>query len=929
MKSGIPDFLKKPKNIGHKYGELRYENGRFILTGESVMLEFAKRIFPGAIVIRRHGELRFGNSFREFSDLNWLMMRFPLEVKCGDKLELTRMGAVHRWRSRESGEDLVRTRPPSEFLGAMFPYQEEAVTFLTTNRRALLGDSMGLGKTWSTLGAAAQAGKYPVLIVCQTHVQLQWQRVVGALFDMECDYRKAKADTVVDISVKRGKKLAPILRGQKTYEIPNTPFVIIHYGLLSWWSKRLLSRRFPVVIFDEIQELRHEGTQKYSAASLLSGSAEYVWGASGTPVYGYGAEIWSVMNILDYHCLGGREAFTREWCEGYGGQIVLDPKALNGYLVREGLLLRRKYTDIDMQLPKVVRTVQDLEQDDNLYNELIESAKKKAEIWNAVSFTDKGRLSREIEGETRQAAGIAKATYVADFVASLIDGGERPLIYAWHHAVYDILQECLGRYDIPLITGKQTQKAKDDAVKRFIRGDSDALLMSLRSASGLDGLQARATCTVFAELDWSPAVHCFDDRTEILTPGGFRGVDDVFVGDDVAAFDPKNGEIKWMKANAKIDRRLSDGERVFLTDNKKISLAVTGDHRMVFRRLRRTVKGTIKSGWEVDSAENIAGVKRRYVPICGLQKAKGVDLIDAELELIGLYISDGYFSGNRLVIYQNENQPWNKDIIKIFRMAGVDWSVWKRRREKTVMNWYSVLSGARGKVGSGGIIPENGWRSFAGYLDKDLSPLLEECTRDQLLHLIRGIWLGDGVKKDYKIKKITNTNKTMLDRLQSLCVRRGLSARISERKSRTSAGRSAYDIHIGEEQDAYLQDKSDRTEAFSPSERYVPGDRVWCVSNDLGTLVTRRNGKVVITGNSQAETRIARIGVNEKVKEVPSCYCVSRSGFDEIILDVLGVKTGQFKGIMGDEPEDHEEKRRSEQRAASRIKMLVDKLNKG
>lgn len=505
MKDRVPDYLKKPSNTGYRYGELRYVKGKFVLTGDPVMLEFAKRVFPGANVGRK--VLHFGGSFREFSDLNWLMMRFPLDIQCETQLSLARLGAVEKWKNRESGDDLLPTTPPSEFIGKLFSYQEEAVTFLTKNRRTLLGDSMGLGKTWSVLGAVAQAGRYPVLVVCQTQIQLQWQRSIGALFDKECEYEKRLDDTDVDIAEKRGHELAPILKGQTPYDIPNTPFTIIHYGLLSWWKKSLMKRGYPVVVFDEVQELRHTGTLKYSAASFLSSNAEYVFAASGTPVYGYGAEIWSVMNAIDYHCLGGHEAFTREWCSGYGTKIVSDPKALNGYLVREGLLLRRRYSDVQMKLPKVVRHVQDLQQDDNLYNELIESAKQKAEIWNAASFTQKGKLAREIEGETRQAAGIAKARYVADFIASLIEAGEKPLIYAWHHVVHDILSECLARYKIPSVTGRQTQKEKDEAIKKFMRGNSDALILSLRSASGLDGLQVRATCCVFAELDFSPAVH--------------------------------------------------------------------------------------------------------------------------------------------------------------------------------------------------------------------------------------------------------------------------------------------------------------------------------------------------------------------------------------------------------------------------------------
>jgi SWI/SNF-related matrix-associated actin-dependent regulator of chromatin subfamily A-like protein 1 len=40
-----------------------------------------------------------------------------------------------------------------------------------------------------------------------------------------------------------------------------------------------------------------------------------------------------------------------------------------------------------------------------------------------------------------------------------------------------------------------------------IKGDTNLCLISLRTATGIDGLQARARVVVFVELDWSPAVH--------------------------------------------------------------------------------------------------------------------------------------------------------------------------------------------------------------------------------------------------------------------------------------------------------------------------------------------------------------------------------------------------------------------------------------
>jgi leucyl-tRNA synthetase len=55
------------------------------------------------------------------------------------------------------------------------------------------------------------------------------------------------------------------------------------------------------------------------------------------------------------------------------------------------------------------------------------------------------------------------------------------------------------------ITGRESAAQKENAVTRFMEGKTDLCCVSLRAASGLN-LQ-RATCVVFGELDWSPAVH--------------------------------------------------------------------------------------------------------------------------------------------------------------------------------------------------------------------------------------------------------------------------------------------------------------------------------------------------------------------------------------------------------------------------------------
>lgn len=94
---------------------------------------------------------------------------------------------------------------------------------------------------------------------------------------------------------------------------------------------------------------------------------------------------------------------------------------------------------------------------------------------------------------------------MCQFVRALLENGERVLLFAHHHEVMDIYKKELKAFSPGFITGRETQSEKERSVARFMEGKTDVLCISLRSASGLN-LQS-ATCVVFGELDWSPAVH--------------------------------------------------------------------------------------------------------------------------------------------------------------------------------------------------------------------------------------------------------------------------------------------------------------------------------------------------------------------------------------------------------------------------------------
>ena len=489
----FPAYLRDVPPDQPTYGTLSYNRRSkcWTIKAEPCVTELAKRLFPGCDG-RGRGVARFTAHRRIVGELNWLMQRYPLEIKEADRarwesaLDEAREYAVRREQARTQPET---AEPPKEtFSGELLPFQKQGLAFLLASRRCLLADEMGLGKTVQALAFLAASSAYPAVLVVPPHLIRNWQRELERFLSPD------------------GRLRVHVIRGLKPYPLPEADVYIIHYLLLRGWKDVLPEQGFRTVIFDEIQELRHNGTSKYSAASLLSEACENAIGLSGTPIYNQGGEIWNVVNILDFHFLGDWESFSREWCYGYNSAMVAKPELLGEHLRREGLMLRRLKSEVLTELAPKRRLVQEIDWDDAVYRELMKPVAEQLRLLRATDDPSRRALIEDaICQQQRQATGVAKAPFVCAFVKALVESGERVLLMAHHHAVMDIYKRELRALHPGFITGRETDKQKDAAVSAFMSGKSDLVCISLRSASGLNLQQA--TCVVFGELDWSPAVH--------------------------------------------------------------------------------------------------------------------------------------------------------------------------------------------------------------------------------------------------------------------------------------------------------------------------------------------------------------------------------------------------------------------------------------
>ncbi len=491
-----PAYLQDAPEGGHYYGTLSYNSRRkcWTVRAEPCVTELCKRLFPGSDTGKR-GEARFTAHRRIIGDINWLMLRYPLEVAPRDRerwqkaVHEARVYAAQRSRMQEMPQRMEV--PQGMFLGTLKPFQQAGLSWLIHTKRGLLADEMGLGKTLQALCALCTLHAFPAMIVVPPHLVRNWLSEIKRF-----------------IRVNGKEPRVHVIKGLTPYQLPEADIYIMHYLLLRGWKEILPNISFRAVVFDEIQELRRAGTEKYSAASLLAEKCERVMGLSGTPIYNQGGEIWNVVNILDYHFLGDWESFTREWCYGYGNNIVIKPDLLGEHLRREGIMLRRTKAEVLPELPEKRRLVQEIDADDAIYKKLMAPVLEKLHLLRAdgdMTASARALLMDQICQGERQATGVAKAAYVCQFVRALLENGEKVLLFAHHHAVMDIYRKELKTYAPVFITGRESAAQKEQAVESFMQEKTSLCCVSLRAAAGLN-LQ-RATCVVFGEMDWSPAVH--------------------------------------------------------------------------------------------------------------------------------------------------------------------------------------------------------------------------------------------------------------------------------------------------------------------------------------------------------------------------------------------------------------------------------------
>lgn len=345
---------------------------------------------------------------------------------------------------------------------------------------------------------------------------------------------------------------------------------------------------------------------------------------------------------------------------------------------------------------------------------------------------------------------------------------------------------------------------------------------------------------------------CYTFDHEIFTEEGFKNVKDIKVGEKVWSVNPETNELELAKV-VKIHKYFYNGPMV-QARSKFIDFLVTPDHNL-------PIKFRYSKGWEFIKAEealkrceirtskkfdwnpkihnpilNFSLVKVPQIPKTIWHQKEYISFSLKEwLQLSAWFVTEGFFSEDRRIEISQTKKKNRREIKNLLFKMGIDF---RERKDRIVI--YSKQIGEF-------MEKEFGNRSE----EKKITKWIRELPKEYLLLFLETLIKGDGRKrkgKSYRnIRTYFTCSKTLMNHIIEIVLKLGGTVRITKDEN-------TYEINIRFGKlwhglSSRPKTKSWQKEATLKKVNYK--GFVYCPQLDKNhTLITMRNGKVCLNGNS-------------------------------------------------------------------------------
>lgn len=399
------------------------------------------------------------------------------------------------------------------FKTTPFPHQIEGFNYGLNNRKFLLGDEQGLGKTKQSIDiAVARKGEMKhTLIVCGVNsVKYNWVREIS----IHSDEKSHVLGMVVD---KKGKvkdggvkeRINDLNRDLDAYFLITNIETLRNKDIQQQVLKMTKDGTIGMVIIDEIHKAKNATSQQGKAIHYLQ--SKYKVALTGTPVMNQAIDLYNIMKWLDvekhsffqfrarYCVMGG---FQNYQIVGYRNMDELRSRV-------EKFMLRRKKEEV-LNLPPKIRQ-----------KEYVDMTAKQAQLYKEVQLFLADSLN-DIELSTNPLSQLirlrqvtshpaiiseleesAKFDRMEEIIEELAESGKKAVIFSNWESVTDIAKKRLAKYNPAYITGSVVDRQAE--VEKFQNDSSCQVIIGTIGAMGTGLTLTAGSTVIFLDKAWNMA----------------------------------------------------------------------------------------------------------------------------------------------------------------------------------------------------------------------------------------------------------------------------------------------------------------------------------------------------------------------------------------------------------------------------------------
>ena len=405
-----------------------------------------------------------------------------------------------------SGFDAEVEFPPwnVELTRPLHAYQQKGVGFLAGNDGALLGWSVGLGKTIAAAAAATLCGGQ-TLICAPLALRDNWRRELEATGLSDGTDFTSLSSRIGSADFRDKAKLKKL-----GADFSHAKWIFCHYDVLEAWAGWLRWEKIPVVIFDESHRLRGRNSQRARGAGIAALEARHVWCLTGTPMANGPADLYPQLNLMHP---GGWGSYT-DFCGRYAGRSRTAFGFNNSGTVEEQYVLelqarlahcldRKTRQDVGLELPPL--SLVDVTMEDQAiqlaHQQVLGNMDAELLLEHILSGGKLGSGVLAILNSMRLETSKAKIGLTAEYCTNLHAQGERVLVFTWYKEVAKALADRLGGF---AVDGDMPAGLRDKVSQHFQAGGGSPFLVATYGALG-EGVNLQGVHqVVLHDLDWLP-----------------------------------------------------------------------------------------------------------------------------------------------------------------------------------------------------------------------------------------------------------------------------------------------------------------------------------------------------------------------------------------------------------------------------------------